>query len=773
MGVMKDEYKTKKQLMDELAGLRRKLAEAEKLQAAPEHKDGWERQEHKKKGQTHPPMGEGDRARLLDKMQILLQLSEQVLHENTVKGLLDRVLEGARDLTGAKVGVSGHLHGERGFRITASSRSDERPPCPEGGTLAMERGGVYMEILEKGRPLCLKEEELKHHPAWQGLPKGHAPLRGLLGAPLRAGDGSVNGLIMLSDKESGDFNEEDAFFLGQLAVFASLALQHIEARAEMEKRALEAEDRRKVLEVVMENTPTGISVADFPSMRFRMMNRYGRELIGIPTGEEVEGRLIADVLKRIKIFEKDGITECAEEHAPLRRAMRLNETVSNRELVMVTPDGRELVLLCSARPVHDQSGQTTGGVLAWRDITSLRAAEKELDEYRRELERRVHERTADLLRMKQELELRMEEQEAVERTLRETNELLEKIFSTTNLCVAYLDTEFKFVRVNAAYAAADGRGPEFFTGKNHFDLYPQEDNRRIFQGVLKTGEPYIAHAKPFVYPEHPERGTTYWDWTLHPVRNEAGNIEGLLLCLIDVTERIRTQAQLTQSERELRSLSTKILETQEMERKIISKDIHDSIGSSLAAVKFRLEDLHTAMGRDPEADKGSLAETISVLKETIRDTRRICTDLRPSMLDNMGILATLRWIGREFGSAYKIGIEVDLGIQEEDIPERLKVILFRISQEALHNAAEHSKATSVHLRLFKKADLISLNIQDNGTGFDLREKLALKSPIGGMGLASMRERAALSGGSLNIVSREGKGTTIRASWPAPESAGGR
>jgi len=128
--------------------------------------------------------------------------------------------------------------------------------------------------------------------------------------------------------------------------------------------------------------------------------------------------------------------------------------------------------------------------------------------------------------------------------LRDTNELLEKIFSTTHLLIAYMDTDFNFIRVNRAYAEADDRESEFFVGRNHFDLYPNEENEAIFRRVVETGEPYSTYAKPFEYAEHPERGVTHWDWTLHPVKAASGEVEGLVLCLVNVTERIKAEEEL-------------------------------------------------------------------------------------------------------------------------------------------------------------------------------------------------------------------------------------
>ncbi len=122
-------------------------------------------------------------------------------------------------------------------------------------------------------------------------------------------------------------------------------------------------------------------------------------------------------------------------------------------------------------------------------------------------------------------------------TLQETNELLEQMFSSINILIAYMDPEFNFIRVNQTYAAADGREPDFYVGKNHFDLYPNNENEDIFRNVVKTGAPYFAYEKPFEYAGHPERRVTYRDWHLLPVKNPEGKVHGLLLSLLDVTDR--------------------------------------------------------------------------------------------------------------------------------------------------------------------------------------------------------------------------------------------
>jgi PAS domain S-box-containing protein len=127
---------------------------------------------------------------------------------------------------------------------------------------------------------------------------------------------------------------------------------------------------------------------------------------------------------------------------------------------------------------------------------------------------------------------------------RQTSEIMEKIFSITSVLFAFMDAKFNFIRVNRAYAEADNHAPEFFAGKNHFELYPNEENEAIFRHVVETGEPYFVSKKPFVYPRNPERGVTYWDWSLLPVKGDSGEVEALLLRGVNVTERVRMEEEL-------------------------------------------------------------------------------------------------------------------------------------------------------------------------------------------------------------------------------------
>lgn len=137
---------------------------------------------------------------------------------------------------------------------------------------------------------------------------------------------------------------------------------------------------------------------------------------------------------------------------------------------------------------------------------------------------------------------------------KETDQNLTAILDHTHMLVAYMDSEFNFIRVNRAYAKADDKDETFFPGKNHFDLYPNNENEAIFRKVVETGESYYAYGKSFEYQKHPERGITYWDWSLMPIKGNTNEVEGLIFTLQNVTDRKIAELNLEKSQEDYRSL---------------------------------------------------------------------------------------------------------------------------------------------------------------------------------------------------------------------------
>ena len=246
---------------------------------------------------------------------------------------------------------------------------------------------------------------------------------------------------------------------------------------------------------------------------------------------------------------------------------------------------------------------------------------------------------------------------------------------------------------------------------------------------------------------------------------------GVFMSLVaEFYRRVRLRAQesslqLTRANEALRDLSSKVLSAQENERRRVALEIHDTIGACLNAVKFKAENVMLHMG---DADSGAtepLETLVSLVQECIEECRRIQMDLRPSTLDDLGLLPTLSWFCRNFQTVYStIRVEQEIEIEEGDVPPLLKIVAFRIIQEAMNNTAKHSHADLVRLSLRKVDDKIELVLQDNGQGFNLEKVVSQENTKKGLGLSSMKERTELSGGSFAMDSAIGKGTLIRASW---------
>lgn len=248
---------------------------------------------------------------------------------------------------------------------------------------------------------------------------------------------------------------------------------------------------------------------------------------------------------------------------------------------------------------------------------------------------------------------------------------------------------------------------------------------------------------------------------------------GWLITFSDISERKRLEAiigkytaELERANKQLRSIPSKLIYVQEEERKRLAGELHDSIGQTLAALKFRVEAILHAADRDLQGALKLLKQFVPTLQRSLDETRATYMGLRPTMLEERGLIETLNWFCRELMSLHsKHHIELDLGVEEQKIPEDLKVVIFRITQEALNNVAKHSKAEWVALSLQRNGNGIELTIQDDGVGMDLDFLISNATTARSLGLTGMKERAELAGGSLLVESTPGEGTTVRASWP--------
>lgn len=330
------------------------------------------------------------------------------------------------------------------------------------------------------------------------------------------------------------------------------------------------------------------------------------------------------------------------------------------------------------------------------------------------------------------------------------------------------DLEGRQSYVNSAFCKMVGWTEEELLGQEPpFVYWPEEERERItayFKNII-TGKKAAEEFEVTFRRRNEERLNVLVLVSL--LTDNHGKRIGWIASINDITQRKRMERALKESERQLRSLSSQLLLVQEKERIRLAQQLHDSIGQSLAAIKLGMEDTLKAIrkGKSGEIAK-ALKPLISLAQESLEEVREMYMGLRPSILDDFGAIAAIAWYCREFEKIYpNVKIEKHIEIKEEEIPKHLKVFIYRNAQEALDNVGKHSRANHGFLSLTKGDDKIDLTVMDNGIGFDPDETFSLENPGKGVGLASMKERTELSGGSLTIESGIGQRTLICASWP--------
>jgi signal transduction histidine kinase len=239
------------------------------------------------------------------------------------------------------------------------------------------------------------------------------------------------------------------------------------------------------------------------------------------------------------------------------------------------------------------------------------------------------------------------------------------------------------------------------------------------------------------------------------IHDEFGRIAGHFGIQRDVTDRHLANEQVRVSAEQLRALASRLQKVREEERTEVAREIHDELGQALTGLKLDVSWMKSRLPRDHEM----MAQCVSVLQridQTLSAVRRIATELRPSILDQLGLAAALEWQGQEFRA--RTGIDVDIEILTDDtpIPDELGSSAFRILQESLTNVLRHARATRVTIRLERTPSLLTLEITDNGVGASPVCLDGTKS----LGVVGMRERALACGGKFSIIGNPDRGTTV-------------
>ena len=212
----------------------------------------------------------------------------------------------------------------------------------------------------------------------------------------------------------------------------------------------------------------------------------------------------------------------------------------------------------------------------------------------------------------------------------------------------------------------------------------------------------------------------------------------------------------------LQSLSSRMLEVQESERRHIARELHDEIGQALTAVKLHLQSAMRRCG--PEA-RQPLEECVLITDQALDQVRNLSLNLRPSQLDDLGLVAALRWqIGRQ-AAASGLHTEFEADELNERLDATLETACFRFVQEAMTNVVRHAQARNAWIEARRNDDRLRVSVRDDGRGFDVAAATREAIARGSLGLLGMQERVGLAGGRLNVSSRPGEGTTIVAEFP--------
>jgi PAS domain S-box-containing protein len=340
------------------------------------------------------------------------------------------------------------------------------------------------------------------------------------------------------------------------------------------------------------------------------------------------------------------------------------------------------------------------------------------------------------------------------------------------LCLAGFDGYLK--RFNPAWQSLLGYTPEELVTKPFLDIIHPDDRPAVEAEIerLRAGSKMISYELR----GRSKQGTYIWtQWTAIPAPNE------LLFYAIgrDITQRKRSEEALRKSEEhyrdlfneakamqeKLRELSSKVLHAQEEERKRISRELHDEVGQALTAISVNLQLLKQKAAKVGQGLDATVAETQSLLEQTMYNVHRFSYELRPAMLDDLGLVIALRWYIRAFAKRTGVKLNFRADCVVEKLTGESKIVIYRVVQESLTNVYKYAEATRVQIIIKRINDNIRLTVRDNGKGFR-PDQLDLNSKDkSGMGLMGMQERLRLVNGQFVVESQLGKGTTIRATIP--------
>ena len=339
------------------------------------------------------------------------------------------------------------------------------------------------------------------------------------------------------------------------------------------------------------------------------------------------------------------------------------------------------------------------------------------------------------------------DKKAAEEALQAREDLLKIFVKNVPVGVAMLDRDMRYLQVSDRWCADYSIDSSQVLGRSHYELFPDIPERwKEMHKRALAGETLRAEEDRW-----DRKGSTAWiRWELRPWRAPSGTVGGILIFAEDITHR-------KQMEEAISSISRKLIESQEQERARIGRELHDDINQRLALLAVELERLQD----DPSELRTHVQELRKQLIEISNDVQGLSHELHSSKLEYLGALRAMKGWCREFGERQGIQIEFKSFEANISLPREIGLCLFRVLQEALHNAAKYSGVKRIEVEVREDSSEIHLLVSDLGRGFDLETATQGR----GLGLTSMQERVRLINGIIEIQSKPMGGTIVNVRVP--------
>ncbi len=351
-----------------------------------------------------------------------------------------------------------------------------------------------------------------------------------------------------------------------------------------------------------------------------------------------------------------------------------------------------------------------------------------------------------------------------EEALRESEERYRTLVEHTYDLIIETNTNGQYLYVSPKHKDMLGYDPSELVGRTVFEHVHQDDRSAVmaeFQRAIRTFT--SGHA---VYRfRHKNEQWLWLESTGKPYQTATGEIRGVIASR-DITERKRAEEELKSSREQLRALAASLQSAREEERSRIAREIHDNLGQALTGLKMSLSWLDKKLsevgdGVPPPLLLNEIASMSKLIDAAIQMVREISAELRPGVLDDLGLVAAVEWQAQEFQTRMGIRCRFTSTLENITLDKEQSTAIFRILQETLTNVARHANATRVNITLRKKAGNLILEVRDNGRGITESE---ISNPRS-LGLLGMRERALLLGGNVEISGTPGKGTAVTVKIP--------